>query len=207
MAEVQTYGFVFEKWVRDTFFEEYKTTYSAKWDIAKEANKKYGNLPISIKTAKYGSSIGLGDAIRQISIDEEFILLVGFWKQEGDFKRIVNVSATEINLTLWKSLWKPLTLKEISILDKLIKSYDIHYSEIRKLAKGMKTNKPYCDCSITLNPKIDSKIQRRLQCSIGFKLYFNTIAVGVSSEAQERPKLWGVEVPEPFESGSRIFNR
>lgn len=207
MTEVQSHGFVFEKWVRDTFFEEYSTVYSAMWDIAKEANKKFGNLPISIKTAKYESSIGLGDAIRQISINEKFIFIVGFWQQEENFKRIVNVTATQINIPLWKSLWKPLKLKDIQALDKLIKSYDVHYSDIRKQAQLLKSSQPYCDCSITLNPKIDSKTQRRLQCSIGFNLHFDRVAIGDSREAQKRPTLWGVEVPEPWESGSRKFNK
>ncbi len=207
MAEVQKHGLVFEKWVRDTFFEKYETGYGAKWDIAKEANKKYGNLPVSIKSIKYGSSINMGDAIRQRSINEDFVLLVGFWKQEGKLKRIVNVTSTKIDRTLWNSLWEPLSLDDISELDRLIKSYGVHYSEIRKQAQLLKSKHPYCDCSITLNPKIDSKSQRRLQCSIGFNLHFSKIATGDSREAQERPTLWGVEVPEPFESRSRIFNK
>lgn len=207
MAEVQSHGFVFEKWVRDTFFEKYKTGYGAKWDIAKEANKQYGNLPVSIKTIKYASSINMGDAIRQRSIDEDFILLVGFWKQEGKLKRIVNVTSTKIDKALWNSLWAPLSLDDIYELDKLIKSYGVHFSEIRKQAKLLKSKQPYCDCSITLNPKIDSKKQRRLQCSIGFNLHFSKIATSDSKEVQERPTLWGVEVPEPFESESRKFNK
>ncbi len=207
MPEVQSHGFYFEKWVRDTFFNGYETKYSSKWDIDKEANIKYGKLPVSIKTAKYGSPIGLGDAIRQISIDEDFILIAGFWKQEGNLKRIVNVTSTEITKSLWKALWTPLTLKDIIKLDKLIKCYDIHYSKIRKDAQILKSTSPYCDCLITLNPKIDSKNQRRLQCSIGFNLHFNKIATESEMVEQPNPTLWNTPVPKSWESGIRKFNK
>lgn len=207
MPEVQSFGFVFEKWIRDTFFDGYETNYSAKWDISKESNTKHGNLPISIKTTKYSSSINLGDAIRQISIDEDFILINGYWIQEGNYKRIVNVTADAISVMLWKSLWKPLTIDDIKKLDSLIKTYDKHYTKIRKQAKKLKKSAPYSNCSITLNPKIDSKTQRRLQCSINFKLHFDKIAVKSSREIQESPKLWGEKVPNPWLSGSRKFNK
>lgn len=207
MSEVQTHGFVFEKWVRETFFNKYETTYGAKWDVAKEANTIYGNLPVSIKTAKYGSSIYLGDAIRQYSINEDFILLVGFWKQEEGKKRIVNVAAPVIKVSLWQDLWLPLIKKEIIALDNLIKSYDKPYYKIRKAAQEMKSTSPYCDCKITLNPKIDSKTQRRLQCSINFNLFFDEIATCFQREEIEHPMLWAKEVPEPWESKSRTFNK
>ena len=93
MTEVQSHGFVFEDWVKNTFFSGYKGGYSDKWDIPCEFNKKYGGIPVSIKTAKYGSTIGLGDACRQFDTKENFLMIVGFWKQEGRYKRIVNASA------------------------------------------------------------------------------------------------------------------
>ena len=206
MAEVQSHGFHFEKWIKDTFFEGYiSSSYTDKWDIPKHQNKNYGNLPISIKTSKYGSPIGLGDAIRQFSIDEDFILIVGYWEQEGKNKKLVNVSACEIQIDTWRKLWDPIKYDDISKLDQLIKSYDQSYLKIRKDAKALKAKSPYKDCNITLNPKIDSKSQRRLQCSIGFKLYFDKISTQTNSDKLENPVLWGKEVPKPWESKSRTF--
>lgn len=206
MAEVQTHGFFFEKWIRDTFFNSCIDNYSAKWDISKESNKQFGNLPISIKTAKYGSSINLGDAIRQISIQEEFILIVGFWKQVKDFKELVNVTATTISMELWSTLWDPLTIDDVKKLDKLIKSYTTDYKIIREKAQSLKAQSPFKDCLITLNPKIDSKTQRRLQCSISFGLFFKKILTLDSKGIFKSPKLWNIEVPKPWESKSRTFN-
>lgn len=78
MTQVQTHGFAFEKWVKNTFFTEVESTYTQKWDIPKEHNsgdklpQQLRNIPVSIKMAKFGSPIGLGDAIRQFNIDEDF---------------------------------------------------------------------------------------------------------------------------------------
>ena len=54
-------------------------------------------LPVSIKTCKYGSSIGFGDALRQFENEEDFLLIVGFWKQAGAFKNFVAVEAAKNN--------------------------------------------------------------------------------------------------------------
>jgi hypothetical protein len=208
LPEVQLHGFYFEKWIKDTFFDCYSSTkYSDKWDIPKEKNKNFGNIPISIKTAKYRSAIGLGDALRQISIDEDFIMIVGYWIQEGNNKKLVNVSASIIDQKIWRKLWDPIKHDDILILDSLIKSYNEDYSKIRNDAQVLKAKSPYKDALITLNPKIDSKIQRRLQCSIGFNLYFDKIATKLNREKSENPILWGKEVPKPWESKSRTFNK
>lgn len=207
MPEVQQHGFMFEKWIKNTFFEGYQNNYSYKWDIAKEANFNFGNLPISIKTAKWGSSINMGDAIRQYSIDEDFILIVGFWKQENNFKIFVNVTSTIITKGLWKKLWEPLKLEEIEKLDKLIKDYKVDCFTVRDSAKNLKKSKPYCESLITLNPKIDSKSQRRLQCSIKFDLFFDKISKKELKKIIENSLLWGIEVPKTWESSRRTFNR
>ena len=70
MVEVQAHGFSFEKWVRDHFFSGYLGTYMQKWDVPPDRNNhasvpaQFHNLPVSIKTAKLGSPIGLGDVLR-----------------------------------------------------------------------------------------------------------------------------------------------
>ena len=63
--EVQQHGFVFEKWVRDTFFGGYRPAdYTQKWDIPKEANKNHGGVPVNPKAIKYAAPVDLGDALR-----------------------------------------------------------------------------------------------------------------------------------------------
>jgi hypothetical protein len=69
MVEVQKHGFTFEKWVRDTLFRGYEGSYMQKWDVPPDQNKhpaidsSHRALPVSIKTAGFGSPIGLGDAL------------------------------------------------------------------------------------------------------------------------------------------------
>lgn len=205
MVEVQSHGFVFENWVKDTFFNGYRGGYSDKWDVPMKFNKK--GLPVSIKTAKYGSTIGLGDAIRQFSTDEDFLLIVGFWKQEGKLKRIVNASSVIIKKDDWKDLWVPIKLIDLQKLDSLIKNMNIGHKEVRIMAQDLKKTTPYSLAKITLNPKIDSKKQRRLQCGIKFNLYFEKFATNTSSEIIENPSLFGVNVPPPWKSEGRKFNR
>ncbi len=205
MTEVQSHGFVFEKWVRDQFFGGYKNKYSAKWDIPAEKNKKLGRIPVSIKTAKYHSTINLGDALRQFQTNEDFLLIVGFWKQNGIYKKIVNASAVLVKKGIWKALWEPLTEKQLKSLDNLIKDKSVGYVKIR--AKAQKLKRSFPVIAMTLNPKIDSKTQRRLQCGLRFNLYFDKLAPKHSREAIKSPILFGKKVPPPWKSGSRVFNR
>src|SRR5690606_12763214 len=86
--EVQSHGLVFEQWVRDTFFDGYRPArYTQKWDIPAEANTRHGALPVNPKAVKYGTPVGLGDALQQFDITEPFILVLGYWQQTGGEKR------------------------------------------------------------------------------------------------------------------------
>lgn len=94
--EVQQHGLVLEQWVRDTFFDGYKpSNYTQKWDIPASENTRFGGVPVNPKAAKYGTPVDLGDALRQRKIAEPFILVVGFWRQDGDEKRFVNLIAPD----------------------------------------------------------------------------------------------------------------
>ncbi|MGI8605016.1 MAG: hypothetical protein ACR2OZ_18755 [Verrucomicrobiales bacterium] len=64
--EVQLHGYAFEKWVRNTFFGGYQPRrYTQQWDIPAQANTTHGGIPANPKAVKYGTSIDLGDALRQ----------------------------------------------------------------------------------------------------------------------------------------------
>ena len=95
--EVQPQELVFEKWVRDTFFGGYRPAgYAQRWDIPATENKDHGDIPVNPKVARLGTAVDLGDALLQYEIDEPFMLIIGFWQQEGDTKRLVNIIAPEI---------------------------------------------------------------------------------------------------------------
>jgi len=87
MAEVQSHGFKFQDWVLDTLFNGYRGGYMQEWDVPpnqpshRSLPAQFRGLPVSIKTAKFGSPIDLGDILRQRQIDEAFLMIVGFWTQ------------------------------------------------------------------------------------------------------------------------------
>jgi len=203
---VQGHGNVFERWVRETFFDEYKApSGTGKWDVSKEANKRHGGVPVSIKCVGYGSSIGLAGALRQFHIEEDFLFIAGFWKKEGDKKRIVNIVAAPVSPTLWRSLWEPVSLDQLQDLDALIKNRANECQQVRAQAQGIKTQPPFTQAQISVNPKIDCKGQRRLQCSLSFSTFFSHIAPNWDKKPVERPTLFGVEALEPILSGSRVL--
>ncbi|HEX8465837.1 MAG TPA: hypothetical protein VF627_14570 [Abditibacterium sp.] len=202
-VEVQNHGVVFEKWIRDTFFDGYEPeSYTQKWDIPAKANKRFGGVPINPKATKYRTPVDLGDALRQFKIDEPFIMVIGYWQQEGEKKRFVNVIAPKIDAKEYRKLWGEVKLEDLEKLDKIIKTTP-DYREARRLAQEMKKTKPFSTSIITLNPKIDSKSQRRLQCSLSFARVFKYLAPTSDPGVQERPLLWGVPVLPAFDSPAR----
>ncbi len=206
--EVQQHGLVFEEWVRATFFEGYRPqSYTQKWDIPAAVNKNFGGVPVNPKAAKFGAPVDLGDALRQFAIEDPFILVVGFWRQEGDAKRFVNIVAPRIDPAAWKQLWGPVTLADLKKLDAVIKDKSLTPAEARAAAQKIKTAPPFTLSIIVVNPKIDDKTQRRLQCSIRFNDVFKHLVPGGNSEMQEQPALWGVPFPVTVASGPRVIKK
>ena len=204
--EVQQHGLVFEAWVRDTFFDGYRpASYTQKWDIPAAQNKTHGGVPVNPKAAKYGTPVDLGDALRQFRIDEPFILVVGFWRQEGDEKRFVNIVAPRLEPDAWKKLWGPVTLADLRQLDAVIKDKSLTPEQARRAAQKIKNAPPFTQSIIVVNPKIDAKSQRRLQCSLRFDDVFKHLAPDADAKPQEHAALWGVEFPQPMASKPRVF--
>lgn len=164
--------------------------------------KQFRHLPVSIKTCKNRCPIGFGDALRQFSVSEDFLLIVGFWEQSGANKNFVAVETVKITARNWRDLFQPLTEANLKLLDSTIKNKEIHYAEVRKLAKEIKKSFP--TTKMILNPKIDSKTQRRLQCSLPFNIFWNEI-VKKESYRNIEYSLFGERVPNPFVSGARVF--
>lgn len=206
--EVQRHGLVFEAWVRETFFERYQPpSYTQKWDIPAAANQARGGVPVNPKAAKYGTPVDLGDALRQFDIEEPFLLVVGFWRQEGDEKRFVNILAPRIEPAAWRKLWGDITRADLERLDAVIKDKSLTPAQARAAAQKMKNAPPFANAIIELNPKIDAQTQRRLQCSLRFADVFRHLAPEAGSRPQERATLWGVEFPQAMASKPREFAR
>lgn len=204
--EVQQHGLVFEEWVRDTFFDGYKPpSYTQKWDIPAAANQVHGGVPVNPKAIKYGAPVDLGDALRQFDIAEPFILVVGFWRQEGDEKRFVNIVAPRIDPAAWRKLWGPITRADLARLDAVIKDKSLTPEQARSAALKIKSAPPFTQSVIVVNPKIDSKTQRRLQCSLRFEDLFKHLAPDADPKAHDHVALWGAEFPQVVASKPRTF--
>lgn len=201
MSEEQQHGFFFEDWVKKTFFHIH---YTSEWDIPRKLNPHPENGPISIKTAKWGGGIGFGDAVRQYEINETFTLIVGFWQQSGKYKKIVKVVEAVVAQDMWRKLWEPLQIHDLQRLDRIIKNRDLDPVQVRKSSQRLLAQSPFTDSIITLNPKIDSKQQRRLQCSLSRGHFFQYIAPTVSPDPEKHPKLWGRPVSLRLPGGPRF---
>jgi len=116
--EVQSHGLLFERWLRESFFGGYHPqAYTQKWDIPAEANLNHSKIPVNPKAVKYGSPIGLGDAIRPFEIEEPFLLTVGCWQQVNESeKRRVNAQVVRIEPSQGRKLWGDITLADLERL-------------------------------------------------------------------------------------------
>lgn len=205
--EVQSHGLLFEKWLRDTFFGGYTPKgYTQKWDIPAEFNADHGRIPVNPKAIKYGTPIDFGDALRQFEIVEKrecFLAIIGFWDQATKTeKKWVNVQAVDITPDQWAKLWSPITRADLEKLVAVIKDKSLSLEETRKRAKAMKSQPPFTEAIMQVNPKIDGS-QRRLQCSLRFDDFFQHLAPKADRTRQEKPTVFGVPVPAKFESEAR----
>jgi hypothetical protein len=211
MQEVQRHGFSFEAWVRENLFAGYSGEYGQKWDIPAENNQhnvlpdEIENLPVSVKTAKFGSSIALGDAIRQRSISEPFLIIAGFWRQRTpEEKWFEDIACVLFKPEPWNSLWGPVKLEDLQQLDTLVKNQENPPEEARLLARAWKKRiAERGPATMVINPKIGSSGQRRVQCSLPFSGFWKV--AGREPRIRDAPELFGVAFRNPIKSGSRVF--
>jgi hypothetical protein len=204
-AEVQMHGLGFEHWVADTFFDGYRpSSPTQRWDIPASANKRHGGVPVNPKAAQYGHAVGLGDALRQFDIDEPFLLVIGFWRQDGAGKRFVQSLAVKVTPAQWRRLWGNITRRDLEALDHLVKDRSRTIGEVRKEALRIKALPPFSEAAIRVNPKID-RSQRRLQCSIPYDRLFGMLVPGTETGPVAEPRIFGVPLPFIPDSPPRSF--
>jgi hypothetical protein len=204
-TEVQRHGLGFEHWVADTFFGGHRPSGPTdKWDIPAAANKNHGRIPVNPKATQYGEPMLLGDALRQYDINEPFLLIVGFWDQDGRDKKFVQSLVTRIEPAQWRKLWAPVTRRDLEMMDELVKDTSRPIAEVRKEVLRRKKQPPFSQAVIQLNPKIDPS-QRRLQCSISYVRLFKNLASGRDRKAQPFAEIFGRRIPRITASPPREF--
>ena len=194
-TEVQQHGLSFEHWVADTFFGGHRLSGPTdKWDIPASANTNHGRIPVNPKATQYGEPVLLGDALRQYDINKPFLLIVGFWEQDGRDKKFVQSLVARIEPEQWRKLWAPVARKDLEAMDKLVKDTSRPIDEVRREVLRWKKQPPFAEAVIQLNPKID-RSQRRLQCSISYVRLFENLAPGRSRKAQPFAEILGRRIP------------
>ena len=148
----------------------------------------------------------MGDAIRQRSIDESFVIIAGFWRQRTPQEKwFEEIGIVKFHPDFWNSLWGAISLLALREMDSEIKDLNLHYSDARKAAKQWKFQFVKSGSKIVINPKIDSKRQRRIQCSLPFQIFWK--AAGRKPAKYDSPMLFGKNFPNPVRSRPRQFSK
>jgi len=142
-------------------------------DISKEENALDSTETQSIKTRNIkGNYIDCGDVLRLFDYNykEKHTMILFCYKQEESSKRVINrILELNMNEEFKNVLFGSVTREQIEELDKYIKGIPKngrtkeHSDTYKKMAKQLKEKS---NGWISYAPRVDSKSQRRLQCSI-----------------------------------------
>lgn len=173
--EVQNHGLIFEDFkikeitgLSKTEYDNLKCGgYTSKFDLVNGiiVNKNY-----SIKTTKT-SRIDCGDVLSRMK-ELDYILIIGMYKQVDNYKIFYGEYTFDIQPQHYKILWGNMTYEKVKIFDDFVKSIPFGKDGQRNTLTERKKLKNIIQCNKSfykLNPKVDSKKQRRVQCSINLK--------------------------------------
>jgi hypothetical protein len=169
MSLNQSHGKTFEDHLKSAFpgTSDSDRSYLSQWDIEKEYDK-IDNLPTSIKTSK-NNVIELADARKIWKISEPYRLIVSQYKQNGIIKEFYILYEFKITKNEHIKMLGDITYTEVeNFHNNLLIFTKGQHESARKFAKITKAAL-YSRSIIQLNPKIDSKCQRRLQSSINLE--------------------------------------
>jgi hypothetical protein len=204
MAAVQNHGFLWEEDIRRDVFnlQGHHEAYTAVHDIPKECNRFNPRETISIKTTG-GGRVDMGSALRLVSYDptEEHTAIVVRYRQEGDEKVVASVH--ELILDDRQLLFGEVTEAEVRALDALIRAVPPGPppADVRAAIHHVKRDLNAKSGVVKFNPKLDSRTQRRLQCSIP---KFNTYPA-LCRSSTVLPFVRGLPIRARFFSPPRQF--
>jgi hypothetical protein len=202
MPASQQHGFAFQTIVEEEVFGVYDLpiSYTAIHDIPKEFNKFNPNENVSIKVTG-SNSIGMGDVMRiyDYTPDELHTAIVIYYRQRGDRKTIHKV--VEFSLDDKRALFGDITRDEIETLIREIRSVppNIPLPElnIRRARINQMTKELSKRSALRFNSKIDSKTQRRLQCTL------TVIPPSLVRYSEDAAVVRGVWITNSIVSGQR----
>jgi hypothetical protein len=156
----QQHGFIYEDYIIKTFNLEKCGIYTSKFDAY------YDKIPVQIKCIKKNSEICLGDFKRIQLIDQDFILVLGFW--EKNRKNIVKQEVLYIDHVVFKTFCDFDKTESMITEMKSISNRVCDDILWRKFIKKHKELYP-TENIIKLRFKRDHKVQKRIQCAVKFQ--------------------------------------
>lgn len=172
MVQSQSHGFILaENPIRELVFNLPREANNTDiHDIPMEKNKFDLNENISIKSTS-GSSIDCGDILRFFDYDmkKKNTIICVKYKQIENKKVIKKIYEINYNEEMHKFLFGTITKEELTAYINFVKS--IEYGKCNKETRDKyidekKKLQKYHNMQINISPKVDSKSQRRVQCSI-----------------------------------------
>jgi septum formation inhibitor MinC len=182
-----------------------------KYDISCSENKLDSQENVSIKTSS-NNNIDCGDILRFFNGDftNKYTIILIRYIQKENTKKITEIIEINYNLELRNYLFGSITEEELSnyvIQIKAIPHGEVAPETKKKYKEKKKQLQTFYNMKINISPKVDSKSQRRVQCSITkvdeLLLLFPEL---VRSRTVE-PILRGVFITETIISGQRIRNK
>ena len=203
-GQSQKHGFDFENEIRTKVFNLNEEINNLNiYDIPAKDNKFNNNENISIKITQ--NVIFCSDILRFYNYDfnQQNTIIVGKYTQIGEIKNINEIIEIDYNQELHTYLFGTITKEIIEKYIQMIKAIpngkvtkddrDYYINFKKKLMKDYSMN-------ICINPKVDSRNQRRVQCSIK-KIPDNFIIT------RSYDSVRGVKINTVLQSGRRIRNK
>jgi len=203
-GQSQKHGFDFENEIRTKVFNLNEEINNLNiYDIPAKDNKFNNNENISIKITQ--NVIFCSDILRFYNYDfnQQNTIIVGKYTQIGEIKNINEIIEIDYNQELHTYLFGTITKEIIEKYIQMIKEIpngkvtkdqrDYYLNLKKKLMKDYSMN-------ICINPKVDSKNQRRVQCSIK-KIPDNFIIT------RSYDSVRGIKINTILQSGRRIRNK
>tara|TARA_Y100000389_G_scaffold171916_2_gene179914 strand:- start:4310 stop:4930 length:621 start_codon:yes stop_codon:yes gene_type:complete len=169
MSPIQNHGFKWENDIKENVFDiniKYKNT--SIFDIYSKDNKYNKNENVSVKTSS-SDSINCSDILRFYDYKdyEKITMIIIKYKQKDDYKILEKVIELDLNCTFHKFVFGNISRDELQKYCEYIKCCSNKDRDEYILLKT-KLQQNYHMNGI-INPKVDSKTQRRVQISFSLK--------------------------------------
>jgi hypothetical protein len=173
MSEVQSHGISFENFIiqqrtgiTKKEYDNLKSKgYISKFDLCSGIITDYD---ASIKTTG-GKTICCADLLSMINHTHDYRMIVGCYNQVGKNKQFHTQYEFFISSQDYRTLWGDMNYKDVETYVNRIKSIPHGKQaqlEYQFIAESLKSEIIKDNCLFIVNPKVDSKKQRRVQCSI-----------------------------------------